>query len=38
MQLRIEREALRKETDPASRERLSKLEREIADLREDRPR
>ena len=35
MQLEIEREALRKETDPASRERLSKLEREIADLREE---
>jgi ATP-dependent Clp protease ATP-binding subunit ClpB len=34
MQLEIEREALRKETDPASRERLSKLERELADLRE----
>jgi ATP-dependent Clp protease ATP-binding subunit ClpB len=35
MQLEIEREALRKETDPASRERLSKLEKELADLRED---
>jgi len=34
MQLEIEREALRKETDPASRERLGKIEREIADLRE----
>jgi ATP-dependent Clp protease ATP-binding subunit ClpB len=34
MQLEIEREALRKETDAASRERLSKLEKEIADLRE----
>ena len=33
MQLEIEREALRKETDPASKERLAKLEREIADLR-----
>jgi ATP-dependent Clp protease ATP-binding subunit ClpB len=33
MQLEIEREALRKETDPASRERLSKLEKELADLR-----
>jgi ATP-dependent Clp protease ATP-binding subunit ClpB len=34
MQLEIEREALRKETDPASRERLGKLERELADLKE----
>jgi len=34
MQLEIEREALRKETDPASRERLGKIEREIAELRE----
>ena len=33
MQLEIEREALRKETDTASKERLSKLEREFADLR-----
>jgi ATP-dependent Clp protease ATP-binding subunit ClpB len=33
MQLEIEREALRKETDPASQERLSKLEKELADLR-----
>ena len=32
MQLRIEREALRKETDAASRERLERLEGEIADL------
>ena len=32
IQLKIEREALRKETDPASRERLGKLEVEIADL------
>jgi ATP-dependent Clp protease ATP-binding subunit ClpB len=35
MQLEIEREALRKETDAASRERLSKLEKELADLQED---
>ena len=35
MQLEIEREALRKETDAASRERLSKLERELADLKEE---
>ena len=34
MQLEIEREALRKEIDPASRERLGKIEREIAELRE----
>jgi ATP-dependent Clp protease ATP-binding subunit ClpB len=34
MQLEIEREALRKETDSASRERLGRIEREIADLRE----
>jgi ATP-dependent Clp protease ATP-binding subunit ClpB len=33
MQLEIEREALRKETDSASKERLSKLEKELADLR-----
>jgi len=33
MQLEIEREALKKETDSASRERLSKIEREIADLK-----
>jgi ATP-dependent Clp protease ATP-binding subunit ClpB len=34
MQLEIEREALRKEKDPASRDRLAKLEKEIADLKE----
>ncbi len=34
MQLEIEREALRKETDKASRERLAKLEKELADLKE----
>ena len=34
MQLRIEREALRKETDPASQERLDRLEHEIAELAE----
>ncbi|MGJ3522239.1 ATP-dependent chaperone ClpB [Nitratidesulfovibrio sp. D1] len=33
MQLEIEREALRRETDTASRERLEKLENELADLR-----
>ena len=34
LQLEIEREALRKETDPASRDRLTKLEKELADLQE----
>jgi ATP-dependent Clp protease ATP-binding subunit ClpB len=33
MQLEIEREALRKESDVASRERLAKLEKELADLK-----
>jgi len=33
MQLEIEREALRRETDPASRERLERLEGEITTLR-----
>jgi ATP-dependent Clp protease ATP-binding subunit ClpB len=33
MQLEIEREALKKETDAASQERLSKLEHELADLK-----
>jgi ATP-dependent Clp protease ATP-binding subunit ClpB len=32
IQLKIEREALKKETDPASRHRLEKLERELAEL------
>jgi ATP-dependent Clp protease ATP-binding subunit ClpB len=35
MQLEIEREALRKETDKASRERLGKLDKELADLKEE---
>jgi len=35
MQLEIEREALRKEKDEASRERLAKLEKELADLKEE---
>ncbi|MFP4071991.1 MAG: AAA family ATPase, partial [Desulfovibrionales bacterium] len=35
MQLEIEREALKRETDQASRERLDKLERELADLKEE---
>jgi ATP-dependent Clp protease ATP-binding subunit ClpB len=34
MQLEIEREALRKEKDSASRDRLEKLEKELADLKE----
>ena len=34
MQLEIEREALRKEKDKASKERLGKLEKELADLKE----
>src|SRR5262249_20269950 len=33
MQLEIEREALKKETDAASKERLAKIEKELADLR-----
>jgi ATP-dependent Clp protease ATP-binding subunit ClpB len=32
IQLKIEREALKKESDPASRERLKKIEEELADL------
>jgi ATP-dependent Clp protease ATP-binding subunit ClpB len=38
MQLEIEREALRKETDKASQERLAKLEKELADLKAERDR
>jgi ATP-dependent Clp protease ATP-binding subunit ClpB len=38
MQLEIEREALRKEKDKASRERLERLEKELADLKEQRTR
>jgi len=38
MQREIEREALRKEKDAASRERLSRLERELAELKESRTR
>jgi ATP-dependent Clp protease ATP-binding subunit ClpB len=38
MQLEIEREALRKEKDKPSVERLGKLEKELADLKEDRGR
>src|SRR3954451_3433962 len=34
MQLEIEREALRKETDMASRDRLAKLDKELADAKE----
>ena len=35
-QLEIEREAVKKEPDPASRDRLAKIEKEIADLSEKR--
>jgi ATP-dependent Clp protease ATP-binding subunit ClpB len=35
MQLEIEREALKRETDKASRERLEKLEEELANLKEE---
>jgi ATP-dependent Clp protease ATP-binding subunit ClpB len=35
MQLEIEREALKKESDAASKERLKKLEKEIADLKSE---
>jgi ATP-dependent Clp protease ATP-binding subunit ClpB len=35
MQLEIEREALRKEKDKASKERLGRLEKELADLKEE---
>ncbi len=35
MQLEIEREALKKETDRPSRDRLDKLEKELADLKAD---
>jgi ATP-dependent Clp protease ATP-binding subunit ClpB len=35
MQLEIEREALRKETDKASKARLARLEKELADLKEE---
>jgi ATP-dependent Clp protease ATP-binding subunit ClpB len=38
MQLEIEREALRKEKDKASVERLGRLDRELADLKEERGR
>jgi ATP-dependent Clp protease ATP-binding subunit ClpB len=38
MQLEIEREALRKETDTASRERLAKLEKELAELKAEQER
>ncbi len=34
IQLKIEREALKKESDPASKDRLSRLQKEIADLEE----
>ena len=34
MQLEIERAALKRETDPASRERLERIEKELAEVRE----
>ncbi len=36
MQLEIERQALKKESDPASKDRLAKLEKELAGLKEQR--
>jgi ATP-dependent Clp protease ATP-binding subunit ClpB len=38
MQLEIEREALRKETDTASKDRLARLEKELANLKEQQTR
>ena len=38
MQLEIEREALKKETDKPSRERLARLDKELADLKEQQSR
>src|SRR5207344_1238426 len=38
MQLEIEREALRKETDKPSKERLARLDKELADLKEEKNR
>jgi ATP-dependent Clp protease ATP-binding subunit ClpB len=38
MQLEIEREALRKEKDAASKERLGRLDKELADLKEEQTR
>src|SRR2546425_1623994 len=38
MQLEIEREALRKETDKASKERLGRLDKDLADLKGERSR
>ena len=35
MQLEIEREALKKESDPASKERLANIEKELADLKSE---
>ncbi len=35
MQLEIERQALKKETDPASKDRLARLDKELADLKAD---
>ena len=38
MQMKIEREALRKESDAASKERLARLDKSIADARGEDPR
>jgi ATP-dependent Clp protease ATP-binding subunit ClpB len=38
MQLEVEREALRKESDPASKDRLGRLDKELAGLKEERTR
>jgi ATP-dependent Clp protease ATP-binding subunit ClpB len=38
LRMEIEREALKKERDQASKDRLAKLEKELADLKEDRSR
>jgi ATP-dependent Clp protease ATP-binding subunit ClpB len=38
MQLEIEREALKKESDAASRERLKKIEKELAEMKTEAPR
>lgn len=35
MQLEIEKEALKKETDPASKQRMEKIEKQLSDLREE---
>ena len=37
VQLKIEREALKKETDPGSHDRLQKLEHELSESKNDQP-